>query len=630
LKINNKNGGNKMTLTKIILPFSVLFVGLISTIAHAQSTQLVHIKKRSNQAFAIDGGNGGANGQSVYLWGQNSNNTNQQWIEIDRGNNYYSYQKQGTDYCIDGGRGGELRQDVYLWKCSDNNKNQHWLKSSTGSGFVKLIKRNSPDFALNGGSGGFNSQNVNLFTSSKSSHNLQWSVETIGDVTNSDCISIDSLSELKDYLDQNNQCVKMAPGTYTFDSSNTGPNELFSDPSILKFTGENNTFIFDDVTFRFQTENMRAFGRADIRNFHVFGKNNSFRNLTMMDIGDNAPSFRAQAMLLDGVDNTVEGFDISTRGSFPYGYGDIFGKGGSSVIGHTKHSGILIVGESITLKDTRLLMRSYGHGIFMQGAIDTLIDGCHVEGELSTVNTVLAEEGTGSPADNVDFLTVWGFNLKDLGRDYRFSLQEDGIRAYPAGNPEGFPDGRDTGDITILNSTVKFMRSGVGVGLARSGKHYVENVTSLGNESGFWLGSDGVIVNSRGDTSVGPLITEDIRRGNTVGEITVLDYEVSKIGNTPSFYIAGTGHNYTINDGTSSVLSGITIQLGGARYGHRWYDGSNDQPLPNFAADQINIVNNTPYGLALEDNTSNTEGSSCGPIRRNNGTNNSVSRGRCN
>lgn len=93
---------------------------------------------------------------------------------------------------------------------------------------------------------------------------------------------------------------------------------------------------------------------------------------------------------------------------------------GGSVIGHNKHSGILIVGESITLKDTRLLMRSYGHGIFMQGALDTVIDGCHVEGELSTVSAVLAEEGTGSPADNVDFLTVWGFNLKDLDSNYRF------------------------------------------------------------------------------------------------------------------------------------------------------------------------------------------------------------------
>lgn len=618
-----------MNLKKIILPSALLAASFISIIANAQSTQIVQIKKRNAQAFAIDGNNGSANGQSVYLWGENSNNVNQQWIEINRGNGYYSYQKQGTNHCIDGGNGGAINQDVYIWQCDANNQNQHWLKSSTDSGFVKLIKRNAPDFALNGGSGGANGQNVNLYTSSNSSHNLQWLIEGIGDVTNTNCNLIDSLSELKDYLNQSDQCVQMAPGTYTFDSSNTGTDQLFSDPSILKFTGENNTFIFDNVTFRFQTENMRAFGRADVRNFHVFGRNNSFRNLTMQDIGDTAPSFRAQAMLLDGVNNTVDGFDISTRGSFPYGYGDIFGKGGGSVIGHTKHSGILIVGESITLKNTKLLMRSYGHGIFMQGAINTVIDGCYVEGELSTVNTVLAEEGTGSPADNVDFLTVWGFNLKDLGRNYRFSLQEDGIRAYPAGNPEGF-EGRRTGDITVLNTTVKFMRSGVGVGLATSGTHYVENVTSLGNESGFWLGGNGLIVNSRGDTSVGPLITEDIRRSNTVGEITILDHAVSKIGNTPSFYIAGTGHDYTIHDGTSSVLSGITIQVGGTRYGHRWYDGSDDQPLPNFAADQIHIENNTPYGLSLNDNSSNTTGTTCGPIRSNTGTNNNVSRVACN
>ena len=616
-----------MKLTKKIVSAGLLLVmGLgVANLANAQT--LVQIKKRSAQGFALDGGHGAANGQNVYLWGQRSTNVNQQWIEINRGNGFYSYQKQGTNHCIDGGRGGTLRQSVYLWQCSGNNKNQHWKKVSTDSGFFQLIKRNASEFAINGGSGGANGQNVNLFTASNTSGNLQWSIEAIGGVANNGCNLVDSLSELHGYLSQSNQCVRMVPGTYTFNVTNTGTDELFSDPSILKFTGNNNTFIFDNVTFRYQTENLSAFGRADVRNIHVVGRNNTFRNLTMVDIGNDTPSFRAQALVLDGVNNTVEGFDITVRGSFPYGYGDIFGKGGSAVIRHRKHSGILIRGESITLRDTDLLMRSYGHGIFMQGAIDTLIDGCNVEGELSTVNTVLAEEGSGSPADDVDFLTVWGFNLKDLGRDYRFSLQEDGIRAYTSGTPYGL-ESRDTNGITVLNSTVKFMRSGVTAGWNR-GDTYVENVTVLGNESGFWMNSNARVVNSRGDTSVGPLYSEDVRRSNAELDITVLDNEVSKIGNAPAFYIAGTGHDFTIQDGTSSVQSGITIQLGGSRYGHRWYDGSDDEPLPYFSADRININNETPYQMRLEDNSSNTTGRSCGPIRVDAGTNNSVRRG-CN
>ena len=150
------------------------------TITEASSSEsIVHIRKRSGQDFAIDGGNGAANGQTVYLWGQNANNSNQQWIEIDRGNGYYSYQKQGTDHCIDGNNGGADRQDVYLWACADNNQNQHWQKVSTDSGFFQLVKRNASGFALNGGSGGVNGQNVNLFDSSNTSTNLQWSITPI-------------------------------------------------------------------------------------------------------------------------------------------------------------------------------------------------------------------------------------------------------------------------------------------------------------------------------------------------------------------------------------------------------------------------------------------------------------------
>ena len=143
----------------------------------ASNERIVHIKKRNAQGFAIDGQGGAENGQSVYLWTENSNNINQQWIEIDRGNGYYTYQKQGTDYCIDGGNGGADRQDVYLWICADHNQNQHWEKVSTDSGFFQLVKRNAPGFAIDGGINGANAQNVQLYNSSNTSYNLQWSIE---------------------------------------------------------------------------------------------------------------------------------------------------------------------------------------------------------------------------------------------------------------------------------------------------------------------------------------------------------------------------------------------------------------------------------------------------------------------
>ncbi|MFC7338220.1 hypothetical protein ACFQY0_13585 [Haloferula chungangensis] len=142
-----------------------------------EPTSIVTISKRNASGYGIDGGNGGANGQNVYLWSYNANNVNQQWEEIDRGNGYFTYQKLGTSYSLDGGNGGANAQNVYLWTTGSSNYNQHWQKVDKGGGYYQLRKRNASGFAINGGSGGGNGQNVNLYNSSSSSHNLQWKIE---------------------------------------------------------------------------------------------------------------------------------------------------------------------------------------------------------------------------------------------------------------------------------------------------------------------------------------------------------------------------------------------------------------------------------------------------------------------
>ena len=162
----------------ILMSLLVVGTSLITQSSFAQEN-VVQIIKRNAQNFAIDGNNGAANGQSVYLWEENSRNINQQWVEINRGAGFYSYRKQGTNHCLDGGRGGANRQDVYLWECRDNNQNQHWQKVSTDNGFYQLRKRNALGFAIDGGSGGSNGQNVALYDSSNPSQNLQWQITVI-------------------------------------------------------------------------------------------------------------------------------------------------------------------------------------------------------------------------------------------------------------------------------------------------------------------------------------------------------------------------------------------------------------------------------------------------------------------
>ena len=138
------------------------------------SKNLVHMAKRNSSGYAIDGGNNGANRQNVHLWSSNTNNANQKWVEIDRGNGFYSYQKANTNYCIDGGNGGAKGQNVHLWECGVANQNQHWRKVNVGGGNYRLEKRNAPGFSLDGGNGGANRQNLYLWTSSNSNQNQHW------------------------------------------------------------------------------------------------------------------------------------------------------------------------------------------------------------------------------------------------------------------------------------------------------------------------------------------------------------------------------------------------------------------------------------------------------------------------
>ena len=142
-------------------------------LSDSDQTRVVHISKR-NQPFALDGNNGAANGQSTYLWASQQNNVNQQWIEIPRGNGFYSYRKFGTNHCLDGGNGGANAQDLYLWNCSTNNLNQHWKRINVGGTYVRLEKRNASGFSIDGNNGGDFRQNVYLWGSNQNNINQHW------------------------------------------------------------------------------------------------------------------------------------------------------------------------------------------------------------------------------------------------------------------------------------------------------------------------------------------------------------------------------------------------------------------------------------------------------------------------
>ncbi|MGJ8695823.1 MAG: LamG-like jellyroll fold domain-containing protein [Verrucomicrobiaceae bacterium] len=436
-----------------------------------------------------------------------------------------------------------------------------------------------------------------------------------------------SLNQLIPYLDDDNANVVMTPGTYRITPADV-TSGLFPSTPLLNFSGHNSTFDFSGVTIEVETEVFRSFGNVDVVEVGVFGEDLVLKNLTLIDIGTARPQRTALGMVLDGRRNRVEGFSQTIRGSYPYGYGDIFGKGAGYVVKHFKHSAILVRGDSNHLLNCDVFHRAYGHGIFCQGSLDAVIEGCYVEGEMRSSDEVLAEAGTGTHADVVNFETDWaadpvgdptgpGYTLQ---AGWMFSLQEDGIRAYNTGpDPDGVT--RNTRNLQVIDCTVKNMRSGVTIGFCDNTK-YVEGCVSLGCENGFWVGTEGQIVECAGDAQFGPLLENNYQNDrDSVVDLTVLD-SGAVYGDHPLAYIGGNGHNITLRQPAASVNQNLEIMVNGIRQGLRQF-AVNPQ-YNDFSSNNVVLNNLTNYPVVLGAKSTGTSGQSGGMVT-DNGTSNGLS-----
>lgn len=332
----------------------------------------------------------------------------------------------------------------------------------------------------------------------------------------------------------------------------------------------------------------------------------------MVDDGSvhDAPTRRATNIVMDGKNNRIEGFHVTTKGSFPYGYGDAFGKGGKVVIKHQKHSACLIRGESNHLKDSKFIHRSYGHCIFMQAASNPIIEGCYVEGEVRKTDDMLKE--TSGPAFDVGFMTVWGYKLP---KGYMLSTGEAGIRAYNAGETiiDGKEYRRGTSNPTILNCTIKYMRTGVTIAHA-TGKKYVEGTTAIGCENGFSLGS-GEVVNCSADCSYGPVYssTYESDKGYNAS-ITILPASQPYYNGSGSVaYIGGSQHNITLKGTEDVVKEGLAIKVGGEKNNIRLLNG-NFPHQNDFKASHFELNNLSNYPVVLSSKSSHVKVKSAGKV----------------
>jgi hypothetical protein len=432
-------------------------------------------------------------------------------------------------------------------------------------------------------------------------------------------VTVSSLAELKTYLPQDNINCVMAPGTYTITAADVSAG-LYPDytlivgrnyKALLLFSGNNSTYDFSGVTLHVETGvwHDNDYGNNGVYEVQTTGNNNVLKNLTMVDVGtvDDDPKDGCVNIVMDGSYNRIEGFHITSMGSYPYGYGDCFGKGGSNnTIGHNKHSTFLVRGESNHAKNCTLIHRTYGHAMFMQAASNPTIEGCYIEGEVRSTDDMLAE--TSGPAFDIDFLTTWGYRLPP---GFMKSTGEGGIRAYNGGETiiDGVEYERGTSNPTIINNTVVNMRTGVTLTHA-SGTKYVAGCKTIGCERGYAIGS-GIIENCFSDVQHGPAFGVDYEsdRGVTA-DITILPYTGKHYNGSRHFaYIYGSDHNLTFRGLEENPDQELVVNVGGEKTIE-----SNLYTNENYTADNIIINNLTGYPVVLDDDASDNTIRSIGSV----------------
>ncbi|WP_372796556.1 hypothetical protein [Pontiella sp.] len=440
----------------------------------------------------------------------------------------------------------------------------------------------------------------------------------VADVSAARVKGITSVAELAYYAGQSGNSIKMKPGVYQMEDYLTP--EVISavdrddvmGAAMISFSGNGNTFDLTGVTIEVNTELLSAFGDK-VMEFYVTGSNNRIVGLTVTDIG-NAPTARGgQSFVVDGRKNAIKDVTLNMRGSSPYGYGDLIGKGGGSLVRLQKHSGMLVTGLDIQILDCSIYSRSFGHLFFVQGGRNVYFENCYAEAVTRTTDEMLAE--TEGLAFDVEFAAVYKnyAGEKVITPGYTKSLSECGFRNYGTGGAEG----HKTGAMRFVNCRAKNCR--IGFALSKTeGDIRVQGCEATGCEAGYNL--DGVTVeNSRGDAVNGPLLYLND------GDPSTVDLALMPAMNKTTVHavatIAGKDHEVTLKSWRNMARAQVhPILLGASRP-----SGCNPfSPLGARPASGITLINETGMPVEIGTTVSASTITSNGPVT-DNGAGNTVS-----
>lgn len=351
---------------------------------------------------------------------------------------------------------------------------------------------------------------------------------------------------------------------------------------MLLFSGHNNQFDLTGVTIEVDTQFLSAFKGCYVIELMISGRRNSIAGLTLTDIGNEPTVKGGTSLAVYGDNTTLKEVTLNVRGSSPYGYGDLLGKGGGSIVRLKKHSGLLICGTNTKLLGCRVISRSFGHCFFIQGGINTYFEDCYAEGEMRSTDDMLAET-SGLAFDN-DFKSV--YKPKVIQPGYMKSMQECGFRTYGKGGPEQ----RTTGKVTLVNCTAKNVRVGFALDANEETKPVdLSNCTAVGCERGFYLNKV-VASDCQGDATYGPLLYLIGEEPSKV-ELTLLPETSDRTVHAVAT-ISGSGHRVSIK-GSRNAMHPIML-------GYRPPSaGEISAPISEGAADDITLVNETSMPIVV-------------------------------
>ncbi len=456
-------------------------------------------------------------------------------------------------------------------------------------------------------------------------------------------VEVDSIDELRQYLDRDDHHITMAPGTYWMTGPTTRPAASKEGGRFLDFRGEGSIYVFTDVHIKVDTQELYGYGSTySVHMLHVTGDNITVDGLTLSmekltlqgkdKYGLPMEWFnKAECSLVRviGSNTTIKNCEFTTGGSYPYGYGDAFGKGLRPVDENgvtdaawsapKKMSGFLITegASDVKVENVTLNMKSFGHGFYIQlGAKDIVFRNCTILGDvLADSDDIIAHPEYQS----------WGFASysEPIPPDIRISKHEDGIRFYLNDDYQSNNYPQRIRNVTIDNCRIERMRNGIACGDA-AGYLRVSDTEVYECEHGFGVSgqaSENTFTDCKGDALNGPLIYFQRSVDNPVDMEIELTGDCPGKGIWPIALISGDENEITL---TSSAKPGVYSKGAYVNLSQKWREWRH-RPDFDIDAEKLNhyaesatgntILNYTDQILVFGENaTDNTDCESWGPV----------------